>query len=59
MRRGNTRTLDGMTAHQAKRRRWKELIALLEAMEAASVPFDEGSRRVVELARDLGIADHH
>ena len=48
-----------MTAHRAKRKRWMELIGLLEAMEAGSVPFDEGSRKVIELARDLGIADHH
>ena len=28
-------------------------------MEAGAVSFDDGSRRVTELARDLGIADHH
>ena len=35
-----------------------DLIGLLEAMEAGAVPLDEGSRKVIELARDLGIADH-
>jgi DICT domain-containing protein len=47
-----------MTAHRAKRKRWTDLIALLEAMEAGAVPFEDGSRKVIELARDLGIADH-
>jgi hypothetical protein len=52
-------TLDGMTAHRAKRKRWMDLIGLLEAMEAGAVTFEDGGPKVIELARELGIADHH
>jgi hypothetical protein len=35
-----------------------DLIGLLEAMEAGAVSFNDGSSKVIELARDLGIGDH-